>query len=385
VASDAGVPFVDLGAQYATLRDEARAAIDGVLERGDFILGRAVETFERSFAAYCDVEHAVGLDSGLSALELALRALDIGPGDEVITAANSFIASALPISTVGATPVLVDVDERSYNLDVALVETAITPRTRAIMPVHLYGQPADMDALLALAARHGLAVVEDACQAHGARYHGRRVGGLGHVAAFSFYPAKNLGAYGDGGALVTNDPAIAERARTFRNYGSSRKYHHEVRGSNRRLDTLHAAVLNVKLPRLDGWNEGRRRAAARYDALLADANVVVPARTDGIDHVYHLYVVRTADREGLQAHLTREGISTGIHYPVPIHLQPAYRDLPHRAGDFPVSERLAGEILSLPMYAELSEAQVERVADAIVRYVGHAHDTPPFAGVAGGT
>jgi dTDP-4-amino-4,6-dideoxygalactose transaminase len=384
MAADAGVPFVDLRAQYHALRDEARAAIDAVLEKGDFILGGAVETFERSFAAYCEVAHAVGLDSGLSALELALRALDVGPGDEVITAANSFVASALPISTVGATPILVDVDERSYNLDVALVEAAITPRTRAIMPVHLYGQPADMDPLLALAAHHGLAVVEDACQAHGARYHGRRVGGLGHVAAFSFYPAKNLGAYGDAGALVTNDPAIAERARTYRNYGSSRKYHHETRGSNRRLDTLQAAVLNVKLARLDDWNEGRRRAAAQYDGLLADANVVVPARASGVDHVYHLYVVRTADRDGLQAHLTREGIGTGIHYPVPIHLQPAYRDLPYRPGDFPITERLAGEILSLPMYAELSAAQVERVADAIQRHTGRAPGATQVAGVVGG-
>lgn len=383
MASDAGVPFVDLRAQYATIRDEARAAMDAVLERGDFILGGAVETFERSFAAYCGVEHAVGLDSGLSALEIALRALDIGPDDEVITAANSFIASALPISTVGATPVLVDVDERTYNLDVARVEAAITPRTRAIMPVHLYGQPADMHALLALAERHGLAVVEDACQAHGARYHGERVGSLGHVAAFSFYPAKNLGAYGDGGALVTNDPAIAERARSFRNYGSKRKYHHEILGSNRRLDTLQAAVLNVKLPRLDDWNEGRRQAAARYDTLLADAGVVVPARSDGVDHAYHLYVVRSTDRDGLQAHLAREGIATGIHYPLPIHLQPAYRDLPYQRGDFPVTERIAGEILSLPMYAELSAAQVERVADAIVRHTTSAHDAPRVAGVAG--
>lgn len=372
MASDAGVPFVDLRAQYASLRDEARAAIDAVLERGDFILGGAVESFERAFAAYCGVAHAVGLDSGLSALELALRALDVGPGDEVITAANSFIASALPISSVGATPVLVDVDERSYNLDVERVAAAITPRTRALMPVHLYGQPAEMDALLDLAARHGLAVIEDACQAHGARYRGRRAGSLGHVAAFSFYPAKNLGAYGDGGALVTNDPAVAERARLLRNYGSVRKYHHEVRGSNRRLDTLHAAVLSVKLPRLDAWNEGRRRAAARYDALLADAGVVVPPRSDGIDHVYHLYVVRCADRDGLQAHLGRAGVATGIHYPVPIHLQPAYRDLGYGPGDFPITERLAGEILSLPMYAELSAAQVERVAEAVAGFAAQA-------------
>lgn len=376
MASEASVPFVDLRAQYDTVRDDVRLAMNAVLERGDFILGEAVASFESAFAAYCEVDHAVGLDSGLSALELALRALDVGPGDEVITAANSFIASALPISSVGATPVLVDCDEVTYAIDVERLEAAIGPRTKAIMPVHLYGHPAAMDEVLAIAERHGLFVIEDACQAHGARYRGRRVGGLGHAAAFSFYPAKNLGAYGDGGMLVTNDARIAQRVRLLRNYGSVRKYHHEVRGSNRRLDTLQAAVLDVKLRHLDGWNQQRRRVARRYDVGLADAGVGVPAVAPDVEHVYHLYVVRCEDREGLQAHLASLGIATGIHYPVPIHRQPAYVDLSYGEGAFPVAERLADEIVSLPMFAELADEAVDRVV-AAVRSFTHGASVAP--------
>jgi dTDP-4-amino-4,6-dideoxygalactose transaminase len=364
----ARVPFVDLGAQYATLRDDVRGAIDTVLERGDFVLGAAVDAFEEEFAASCGVAHAVGVDSGLSALELALRALGVGPGDEVVTAANSFIASALPISNLGAVPVLVDVDEATANLDVERLEAAVGPRTTAILPVHLYGQPADMDGVLEVARRHDLRVVEDACQAHGARWRGRRAGSLGDAAAFSFYPAKNLGAYGDGGIVTTGDPDLAERIRLLRNYGSREKYRHELLGANHRLDTLQAAVLRVKLRHLDVWNEARRRIAARYDELLA-GEVVTPVRRPEAEHVYHLYVIRHPERDALRAHLEASGIATGIHYPLPIHLQPAYSGLGYARGDFPVTERLAHEILSLPMYPELDDEAVERVAEEVLRFV----------------
>jgi len=365
MAEASRVPLVDLKAQYRTIREEVRAAMDGVLERTDFILGGAVGEFEAAFAAYCGTRFAVGVDSGLSALELGLRALGIGPGDEVITAANSFIASVLPISYVGATPVLVDVDEVTYDLDPAQVEAAITPRTKAIMPVHLYGQMADMDAIMDIAERHGLKVIEDACQAHGATFRGRRAGSFGHVAAFSFYPAKNLGAYGDGGMLVTNDEAVYEHVRLLRNYGSRVKYHHEVAGMNRRLDTIQAAVLGAKLPHLDAWNAARRRLAALYDEALAGTSVRTPATAPGREHVFHLYVVRSRERDALRAHLDASGIDTGIHYPIPIHLQPAYGHLGYGPGDFPVTEALAREALSLPMYAELPEQAVRRVADAV--------------------
>lgn len=368
MAPDVGVPFVDLGAQYRSIEAEVGQAMKGVLERGDFILGSAVGSFEEAFAAYTGVAHAVGVDSGLSALELGLMALGVGPGDEVITAANSFIASALPISSLGAKPVLVDAEEESFNLDPRLVEAAITPRTKAIMPVHLYGQVADMTAIMDIAARHGLKVLEDACQAHGATYRGKRAGSFGDAAAFSFYPAKNLGAYGDGGMLVTNDPQIDERVRLLRNYGSTVKYRHEVAGMNRRLDTLQAAVLNVKLGRLDAWNAARRDHAARYDVALADSGLRLPRSGPDREHVFHLYVVRSVDRDELQTHLGKSGISTGIHYPVPIHLQPAYKHLGHREGEFPVTERLATEILSLPMYAELPSWAAERVGQAIAEF-----------------
>lgn len=378
------IPFVDLGAQYRSLEAEVRGAIDAVLKRGDFILGGAVEELEHAFAAYTGTRHAVGLDSGLSALELGLRALGVGPGDEVITAANSFIASALPISYVGATPVLVDVDEGSFNLDPRLVEAAITPRTKAIVPVHLYGQMADMDQIMQLAERFGLKVLEDACQAHGATYKGSRAGSIGHAAAFSFYPAKNLGAYGDGGMLVTNDAGIDEHVRLLRNYGSRVKYHHEALGMNRRLDTLQAAVLAVKLPRLDAWNAARREHARRYAEALAGTGVAVPEEGPERDHVFHLYVIRSPDRDALQAHLRETGIATGIHYPVPIHLQPAYRDLGYRPGDFPVTERLAAEILSLPMYAELPAEAPARVAAEVAEFTARGAGAPVAAAPGGG-
>jgi dTDP-4-amino-4,6-dideoxygalactose transaminase len=360
-----GVPFVDLAMNCRSIAPEALEAIRRIVERGTFVLGAEVRGLEADFAAYCGVAHGVGMDSGTSALELALRAFDIGPGDEVVTAANTFIATAFAIQYTGARPVLADVDPRRYTLDPAALERAITPRTKAVIPVHLYGQPADMDPILAIARRHRLLVIEDACQAHGARYRGRRVGSLGDAAAFSFYPSKNLGAFGDGGMVVTNDTRVAERLRGLRDYGQPRKYHHTSLGYNRRLDELHAAVLRVKLPYLDAWNAARAQAADAYDRALALLPVGCPARAPEATHVFHLYVVRVRDRGRVQAHLESREIRTGIHYPVPIHFQEACVDLGYHRGDFPVTEQAADEGLSLPMYPELTEAQIRLVADAL--------------------
>lgn len=357
------VPFVDLGAQYRTISGEITEAVSKVLRESDFILGREVSLFEEEFASFCQAKWAIGVDSGTSALELALRAYEIGPGDEVITAANSFIASALAISHAGATPVLVDVDPDTFTVGLAAIEKAITPRTKAIIPVHLYGHPADMDPIVQLAQRHGLVVIEDACQAHGARYKGKRTGSLGHAAAFSFYPGKNLGAYGDGGMVVTNDHAVAKRLEMLRNYGQKEKYQHMFRGYNRRLDTLQAAVLRIKLKYLEEWNGARRQHATTYSRLLAQAGIVVPRAAAASESVWHLYVIRTDQRDALKEHLASRGISVGIHYPIPIHLQPAYEDLGYRQGDFPVTEKYARRILSLPMYAELTPEKICRVAE----------------------
>lgn len=364
------VPFVDLRAQYASIQDEVDAAMSEVVARGDFILGENVRLFEEEMAQLCEASHGIGVDSGTSALELALMAVGVGPGDEVITAANTFIATALAISYVGAVPILVDIDPVTYQIDPSLIEAAITPRTRAVMPVHLYGHPADMDPIIDIAQRHGLKVVEDASQAHGARYKGRRVGALGDVGAFSLYPAKNLGAYGDAGIIVTNDVAIADRLRLLRNYGSTKKYHHELRGFNRRLDTIQAAVLRVKLRHLDGWNAARRDHAARYDMVLAERapDVARPQPATFADPVFHVYVVRHPDRDGLKEHLERRGISTVIHYPIPIHLQPAYADLGLETGTFPVTEAYAQQILSLPMFAELAADELDYVCDVIAEF-----------------
>jgi len=362
------VPFVDLAAQHRLLASEVQPAIAAVLERGDFILGEELSLFEEEFAAYCGVKHAIGVDSGTSALELVLRGFDIGPGDEVITAANTFIATALAISYTGARPILLDINPQTYNINVACVEGAITERTKAIIPVHLYGQPAEMDPIMQIAGKYGLVVIEDACQAHGARYRGRRVGSIGDAAAFSFYPSKNLGAYGDGGMIVTNSTAIAQRVRMLRDYGQTRKYHHDSMGYNRRLDTLQAAVLRAKLQYLDAWNAARRHRARLYGKLLDHSSVVLPTEADYADHVYHLYVIGVEDRDGLRAYLHDKGIATGIHYPIPIHLQLAYRDLGYERGDFPISERCAEQILSLPMYAELTPSSIAYVAEAIRHY-----------------
>lgn len=345
------------------------AAIRQVVDRGDFILGEAVERFEAEYADYIGVPYAVGVGSGLEALELALRAHGIGPGDQVIAPANTFIATVLAIMAVGARPVLVDVDPWSYNISPAAASAAVGARTRAIMPVHLYGQPCEVDAILAIARRHNLVVVEDAAQAHGARYRGQRAGSFGHAAGFSFYPSKNLGACGDGGMVVTNDAHVAAKVRLLRNYGQREKYYHSLAGGNSRLDTLHAAVLRIKLPLLDGWNAARRAHAAMYDAMLS-AYLPTPKTSAGVDeHVYHLYVVETEDRDALRRTLQDNDIHTGVHYPVPVHLQEACAGLGYRAGAFPVTEAAAGRVLSLPMYAELTDAQIAHVGSIVSRAV----------------
>ena len=359
------IPFVDLAAEHAQFRAQLIDAFEKALASNDWILGDAVERFEQEFAAYCGVRNAIGTDSGLSALELTLRAHGIGSGDEVITAANTFIATVLAIDAAGATPVLVDADPRTYNLDPTLLEEAITPRTKAVMPVDLYGRVAEIDAIVEIARRHGLLVIEDACQAHGASIDGKRAGSFGDAGTFSFYPAKNLGALGDGGMVVTDDDALAEQLRMMRNYGQSEKYHHVIKGFNRRLDTLQAAFLSVKLAGLDRANELRAQWAAEYAEALAGTNVALPpSDEEGMRSVWHLYVIRTSAREELRSFLDARGIATGIHYPIPIHFQPPFRAL-GAAGDFPVSENLAEEALSLPMYAELGSENVGRVADAI--------------------
>ena len=363
------VPFVDLKAQYQTVKDDVNVAVHGVMQRCDFVLGQDVKDFEKEFATYCEVDHAVGVDSGYSALELILRAYDIGPRDEVITAANTFIATALAITNTGAKPVLVDIDPDTYNLDPAKLEAAITPATRAIMPVHLYGQTADMDPILKIARKHGLRVVEDAAQAHGARYKSRRAGGLGDAAAFSFYPGKNLGAYGDGGAVVTNDAVLAERIHMLRDLGMRVKYHHEIKGFNHRLDTMQAAVLRVKLRHIDDWNAARRRVARQYDEQLADLPIITPYTPIWAEQIYHLYVIRTDNRDALQGHLKEAGIASGLHYPIPIHLQPAYQELGYQEGDFPITERYAKKILSLPIYPELDSEAVCYVVNTIKVFV----------------
>jgi dTDP-4-amino-4,6-dideoxygalactose transaminase len=359
------VPFVDLKPQHVALAEEIDEAVSNVLKNTAFILGQDTRLLEEAFASYCSAHYAVGVDNGTSALELILRAYGIGPGDEVITVANTFIATTLAITHVGARPVLVDVDPVTYNIDVNQIPRVITARTRAIIPVHLYGQPADMDAINSIAEEHRLIVVEDACQAHGAEYRGRRTGSLGHAAAFSFYPSKNLGACGDAGMVVTNDEAVAETIRMLRNVGQARKYYHDLLGHNHRIDNLQSAILRVKLPHLDGWNNARRERAAQYNELLAGTGAETPSEASYTRHVYHLYVVQVDRRDEFQAYLSEHGVSTGIHYPVPIHLQKAYADLGYRRGDFPVTEAQVDRIVSLPMYAELSPEMVEYVADVI--------------------
>ena len=361
------IPFLDLKAQHAGIRAELDAAIDRIFDTSQFVLGREVEAFEQEFAAYCGAGHGIGVNTGTSALHLALLAAGIGPGDEVVTVPFTFVATVASVRYTGARPVLVDIDPQTYTIDVDRIEAAITPRTKAILPVHLYGQPADMDPIMAIAARHGLTVIEDACQAHGARYRGRTAGSIGDLGCFSFYPGKNLGACGEGGMVVTSNPEYARAIRMMRDWGQSRKYVHELPGFNFRLEGIQGALLRVKLRYLDAWTDARRARAARYAAALADADVAPPLEMDYARHVYHVYAVRAAAREHLQQALQNEGIQTNIHYPVPVHLQPAHADLGYVAGDFPVAERAAAEVLSLPMYPELPLEAVDRVAEAVRR------------------
>ncbi len=366
----ASIPLVDLKAQYATLRDEVTRALQRVLDSTAFILGPEVRAFEEAFAAWCDAAHCVGLSSGTAALELALRALDVGPGDEVITVAHTFIATAEAISAVGATPVFVDIDAASATMDPDALAAALTPRTRAVIPVHLYGHPANMQRISQVAAAAGIPVIEDAAQAHGATLHGSMAGTLGDIACFSFYPGKNLGAYGDAGAITTERAELADQVRLLRNHGRRAKYEHELVGFGERLDTLQAAVLLAKLPHLAGWTAARRRLAARYTALLAGSGLLLPSEAPGVESAWHLYVVRaanTAQRDGLRGSLRAQGVETGVHYPLPLHLQPAYAALGYRAGALPVTEAWAATCLSLPLYPELSDEQQEWVVELVLR------------------
>jgi dTDP-4-amino-4,6-dideoxygalactose transaminase len=359
------VPFLDLKAPYRELEEELDAAYRRVMESGWYILGREVELFEQEFAGYCGAKHSIGVGNGLDALHLILRAMDIGPGDEVIVPSHTFIATWLAVTYAGAIPVPVEPDERTYNIDPARIERAITKRTRAVMPVHLYGQPADMDPIAEIANKHGLKIIEDAAQAHGARYKGRRTGCLSDAAGFSFYPVKNLGAFGDGGAVVTNDDVIAEKVRILGNYGSEIKYHHSVRGVNSRLDELQAAFLRVKLRHLDRWNAHRSRLAARYLDLLSETDLILPHVPDRAEPVWHLFVVRSRRRDDLQQRLKGEGIDTLIHYPVPPGSQLAYRDLAYQREQYPIASAVSESILSLPIGPHLAEAQVSKAAAAL--------------------
>lgn len=362
------VPFVDLKEQYNAIRNELEPALQDVFRDTAFVLGKYVAHFEQEFAAFCGVRHAIGVNSGTDAITLTLKALGLGPGDEVITAANTFVATAEAIAHAGCTPVLVDVLPDTYSLNPSELKAKIISKTRAIIPVHLYGQPADLEAVMQIARRHSLFVIEDAAQAHGAQYRGRRVGSIGDAACFSFYPSKNLGAYGDAGAVVTNDDALALKIRQLRDHGSVRKYQHELIGYNSRLDALQAVVLSIKLKHLDQWNAMRARNAHLYSKLLSETTgVVIPQVLQDAQHVYHLYVVRLerGDRNRLQEHLKAHGIETGIHYPQPVHLTQAFARLGYREGDFPVAEQCARTILSLPMYPELRSEQIEYVAQEI--------------------
>lgn len=357
------VPFLDLRAAYLELKPEIDAAISRVLDSGWYILGPEVESFEAEYAAYCEAEHAIGVANGLDALHLALLAMGVGPGDEVIVPSNTYIATWLSVSQCGAKPVPVEPLEATYNIDPARIEAAVTPRTKVILPVHLYGQPADLDPILAISRQHGLRVLEDAAQAHGARYKGRRIGAHGDAVAWSFYPGKNLGALGDGGAVTTNDPELADRIRVLRNYGSRVKYVNEVKGFNSRLDPIQAAVLRVKLRVLDDWNARRAVIAQRYLEGLAGSGLVLPQVPEWAEPVWHLFVVRYVQRDALVKRLNEAGVGTLIHYPVPPHLQQAYAEMGFGMGAFPVAERMAGEIVSLPMGAQMAAEGVEMICE----------------------
>ncbi|MFA5016826.1 DegT/DnrJ/EryC1/StrS family aminotransferase [Methylobacter tundripaludum] len=359
------IPFVDLKAQYTGIKDEVNAAILGVLDTCQFTLGSEVAAFEEEFASYSQAQYGIGVNTGTSALHLALLAAGIGPGDEVITVPFTFVATVAAIYYTGATPVFVDIDPRTFTIDVKAIEAAITDKTKAILPVHLYGQPADMDPILDIAKRHGLVVIEDAAQAHGAEYKGKRVGSIGDMGCFSFYPGKNLGAYGEGGMVVTSNPEYTRTIRMLRDWGAEQKYQHVLKGYNFRLEGIQGAVLRVKLRHLEAWTEARRAAAAHYNELMSDSGVATPEAMPYARHVYHIYAIRTQQRSEWQQALQDKGIQTGIHYPIPVHLLPAYADLGYTQGDFPHSEQAANEVLSLPMFAELSPAQCKEVSKAV--------------------
>ena len=368
------INLVDLKAQFKSISREMEEAILRVVHSSYFIGGSEVDAFEAAFARFCGTEYCIGVASGTDALRLALQACGIDKGDEVVTVPNTFVATTEAISLAGGTPVFVDVATDTYTMDPQKLEELITYRmnhskpVKAIIPVHLYGHPAQMDALLDLAARHNFKVIEDACQAHGAKYKGTLAGSMGNAAAFSFYPGKNLGAYGDGGMVVTNDAKIADKLKLLRDYGQKEKYHHLIKGYNRRLDTLQAVVLRIKLNYVKEWNESRRRHALRYNELLQDSQATLPVNADFAESVYHLYVIRVPNRNEMLSFLQQNGISVGIHYPIPIHLQPAYMDLGYQKGDFPVTERYADEILSLPMFPELNDDQITYITNVLMEF-----------------
>jgi dTDP-4-amino-4,6-dideoxygalactose transaminase len=364
------IPFVDLKSQYLSIKPEVDAAIQGILDTCAFTLGPEVVAFEKEFAAYSGAEIGVAVNTGTSALHLALLAAGVGRGDEVITVPFTFVATVSAIDYTGATPVFVDIDPVTYTMDVTQLEAAITDKTKAIIPVSLYGQSADMGPLLEIAKRHGLVVIEDACQAHGAEYHGKRSGSLADMTCFSFYPGKNLGAYGEGGMVVTDDPDYARTIRMLRDWGAEKKYHHVLKGYNFRMEGMQGAVLRVKLRYLEGWTKGRRTAAAHYDRLFEGTSIVAPKAASYSRHVYHIYAIRTKHRQAWQEALLAQGIQTGIHYPTPVHLLPAFAELGCKAGDFPHAEQAANEVLSLPMFPELTAAQCEEVAHAVVNLAG---------------
>lgn len=362
------VPFLDLKAAYLELQLEIDEAVKRVLDSGWYIFGEEVDVFEKEYAAYCEAKYCVGVANGLDALHLALLALGVGVGDEVIVPSNTYIATWLAVSQCGAIPVPVEPDEATYNIDPMRIEAAITPRTKVILPVHLYGQPADMDPILAIAKKHGLKVLEDGAQAHGARYKGKCIGAHGDVVAWSFYPGKNLGAFGDGGAVTTNSPKLAEQIRLLRNYGSQEKYVNEVQGYNSRLDPIQAAVLSVKLKHLDEWTQRRSDLANRYTSELHQTKFILSHVPVWANPVWHLYVIRAANRDALQTYLTDNGIGSLIHYPIPPHLQKAYADLEYHHGDFPIAERLANEVLSLPIGPHLSQNDQSKVINALLSF-----------------
>jgi len=362
------IPFVDLKAQYLSIKDEIDTAVLKVLASTQFVLGNEVKALEAEFADYCNADYGIAVNTGTSALHLALLAAGIGAGDEVITVPLTFVATTAAICYTGATPVFVDIDPVSYTIDVTQIEKAITERTKAILPVHLYGQPADMEPILDIARRHGLVVIEDAAQAHGAEYKGQRVGSIGDIGCFSFYPGKNLGAYGEGGMAVTNNPEYAHTMQMLRDWGQERRYHHVLKGYNYRMDAIQGAILRVKLRYIEAWTEARITHAANYNQLLAESDLALPAVMPYSRHVYHVYAVRSPvspQRDELQQSLQEQEIQTGIHYPIPVHLQPAYSDLGYKQGDFPHSELAARKVLSLPMYAELTITQINTVAESL--------------------